>query len=284
MRSPVTVDMLEAFVMLADTLNLKETAERLGTTRQTVRRHIDALEDIKGGPLFGLDRQSYVMTERGQASLSGARALLAELQHWIDKGVVPDRGLRFLESSEVRDTEGRPFYSQQHPVSQVSVSGPQVMQDALSSWGRACARVEDAEFDAVRPHLVMYRWTSAGWVCVAVGEESAYAKWFGWTWAKSAIGRLLYEDNAGDDINAFISEAYQRIYFTGGVRHDHLFAYLPRPNVAEPVAVTFQRMLLGCIFPDGAPALAVLVVITDDVDIPALPKELKPDVSNLLSG
>ena len=50
---------------------------------------------------------------------------------------------------------------------------------------------------------------------------------------------------------------------------------MPRPDSATPVPVTFQRLLMGCIFPDGAPALAVLVVITDDVDIPLLPDELK---------
>ena len=49
--------------------------------------------------------------------------------------------------------------------------------------------------------------------------------------------------------------------------------------------MTFQRLLLGCVFPDGTPGLSVLAIITDRVDIdavdelqrPALPEHLIMD-------
>mgnify|MGYP001803153712 CR=1 FL=1 len=122
----------------------------------------------------------------------------------------------------------------------------------------------------VRPHLVIYRRSNTGWVCVEVGDKSAYTKWFGWTWAKSAVGRLSEDDQAGNEFNRFIAEAYERLHGEGGVRLDHLFAHLPREASEGPIPVTFQRLLMGCIFPDKTPALAVLVSITANVEIDGL--------------
>ena len=56
----------------------------------------------------------------------------------------------------------------------------------------------------------------------------------------------------------------------GGVRFDHLFAHLPRESSDQKVPVTFQRLLMGCVFPDDTPALAVLVAVTGDVKIDGL--------------
>ena len=125
----------------------------------------------------------------------------------------------------------------------------------------------------IRPYLAIYRRSPQGWVCVEIGEASTYAKWFGWTWAKSAVGRLSGEDLAGNEYNQFIAEAYDRIQDEGGVRFDHNFAHLPRENSDHTVPVTFQRLLMGCVFPDGAPALAVMSSVTPDVQIDGLSAE-----------
>ena len=79
----------------------------------------------------------------------------------------------------------------------------------------------------------------------------------------------------GDDYNEFIAGAYSRIYEEGGVRLDHLYAYLPKDG-GDPLPVTFQRLLLGCVFPDGTPGLNVLAVITNQVEIDALEDENRP--------
>lgn len=253
---------------LADTLNLSQTAEALATTRQTVRRHIDALEEEKGAPLFRLDGQAYVLTDFGRASLEDARLILNDVHRWAKSGVIVSRSSKYLEQARFLDSEGRLFLSQQHPVSQISRKGTDLVKRTFAAWGQSGGEISSPAFEAVGPSLVTYRGSAAGWVCVAVGQQSAYAKWFGSTWAQSAIGRLLHEDNAGDDVNDFVYAAYDRIYSTGSIRFDHVMAHLPRPDSVDPVPVTFHRLLIGCLFPDGAPALIVLVDITQDVDIP----------------
>ena len=266
----VTVDMLQAFIALAETLNLSETSLKLGLTRQTVRRHVADLEEIKGGPLFQLSKQEYSLTPFGSESLGEARSLLRQIQSWAHRSAPSGEHAEFLESGRFSDSEGRDFFSQQHPISKLNQDGLAIMRKTLGAWGVACTSIEDSAMKPVRPYLVVYRKRPDGWVCVEIGEKSAYTRWFGWTWSKSAIGMLSQQDNAGDDFNDFIAAAYSRIYQEGGVRLDHLLAHLPRENCDVPVPVSFQRMLMGCVFTDDTPGLAVLVVMTNRIDISSM--------------
>ena len=265
--SSISTDMIRAFVVLADTLNLSQTATQLSTTRQTIRRHIDMLGELKGGPLFALDGHSYRLTRLGKSAVPEAQALLAALDAWSDPAALQTERQKFLERANMSDEAGRQFVSQQHPVSQVSRIGTDRIRRCLAGWGGSSAQLEAAAFKSIRNELVIYRRGRDGWICVSVGEDSAYASWFGADWAASAIGRLVDEDRAGDAFNRFIYGAYERVYVSGGVRYDHLKAHLPRPGYDALVEVTFQRLLLGCIFPDGSPALAVVVDITDDIEV-----------------
>ncbi|MDJ0638755.1 MAG: LysR family transcriptional regulator [Paracoccaceae bacterium] len=274
--------MLRAFDSLARTLNLSETADLLGVTRQTVRRHISSLEEVKGGALFGLNKHSYSLTQLGVHSLSGARSMLRQADSWSQGAVTSSNGSQHLEYTQFTDSDGRKFISQQQPVSSVARTGTPVVQRTLAAWAAALTRIEAPEMAEVRPYLVLYRRSAGGWVCVEVGEQSTYAKWFGWTWSKSAVGRLSEDDHAGDDFNRFIAEAYERIHGEGGVRLDHLFAHLPREVSDQPVPVTFQRLLMGCVFPDGTPALALLGAISRNVVIDGLTEEDVRSVSDEL--
>lgn len=281
----VTLAMLRAFVILSRTLNLSKTCDELGATRQTVRRHINDLERIKGEKLFFVENRQYYLTDFGQASLADAISILRHVDTWSGQSQYTKHNVQHLEFGRYVDPEGREFFSQQHPIYSVAASGLPIMKSTLAAWGTAQAQIEDAAMSTIRPYLVIYRKTESGWVLVEVGKNSAYAQWFGWTWTKSAIGKLLQEDNAGDDLNEFIAGAYARIYGDGGLRLDHLFAYLPKEDSDVPIPVSFQRLLLGCVFPDGTPGLGVLVLITNQVEInelegkvvPPAPKELIMD-------
>ncbi|MEM8776872.1 MAG: LysR family transcriptional regulator [Pseudomonadota bacterium] len=269
-NASVTFDMLQAYVTLADTLNLTETSVNLGVTRQTVRRHINDLEAIKGRALFTLEKHEYQLTPFGMDALGEARSILRQVFSWTQRSVATGDQDELLESARFVDSEGREFFSQQHPISKLAKNGLPIMKDTLSAWGQANTEIECDAMESVRPFLVIYRRRPDGWVCVEIGEKSAYTRWFGWAWSKSAIGMLSHQDNAGDDFNDFIAGAYSRIYREGGVRLDHLFAHLPRESNEQPVPISFQRLLMGCVFPDETPALAVLVVMTNRIDINAL--------------
>ena len=270
-KQTISVDMLRAFVSLSETLNLTETSDALSLTRQTVRRHINDLERIKGAKLFTLKKHQYMLTQAAEDSLAEARNILRQVDLWSGRRGLTKRSLDWLEHARFTDQSGRVFYSQQHPLSSISGGGLPIMRAALSAWGQSLTQIEDPAMKKIRPFLVVYRKYPKGWICTEIGEQSAYARWFGWAWSKSAIGRLSEDDNAGEDINDFIAGAYARIYGEGGVRLDHLFAHLPREGSDDPVPVSFQRLLMGCVFPDETPALAVLVLMTNQIQIDALP-------------
>ena len=268
--SIASVAMLRAFVILSKTLNLTKTCEELGATRQTVRRHIHDLETIKGNALFEVQNRQYKLTAFGQASLAEAKSILRQIEKWSGHSQLTTRNSQWLEASRYVDHEGREFFSQQHPINKIALSGLPIMKRVIAAWGAAQTQIEHEAMEAVRPYLVLYRKGPSGWVFVEVGEKSAYARWFGWTWSKSAIGKLMQEDNAGDEFNEFIAGAYARIYGEGGVRLDHVFAHLPKQESDELIPVSFQRLLLGCVFPDGTPGLGLLGLITNDIEIDAL--------------
>jgi DNA-binding transcriptional LysR family regulator len=50
--NPLLFEMIRSFSKLAKTLNLSHAVHELSSTRQTVRRHIASLEEIKGENLF----------------------------------------------------------------------------------------------------------------------------------------------------------------------------------------------------------------------------------------
>ncbi|MDU8911326.1 LysR family transcriptional regulator [Aestuariicoccus sp. MJ-SS9] len=268
--SIASVPMLRAFVVLSKTLNLARTCEELNATRQTVRRHIHELETIKGGSLFKVESRQYQLTPFGRASIAEAEFILRQIEKWSCQSKMNKASSEWLESNRYVDQDGREFLSQQHPVSKIATNGLPIMKSVVAAWGASQTQIEHEAMAKVRPYLVLFRKVPSGWVFAEVGEKSGYARWFGWTWSKSAIGKLMQEDNAGDDFNEFIAGAYARIYGEGGVRLDHIFAHLPKAETDEVVPVSFQRLLLGCVFPDGTPGLGLLGLITKQVEIDAL--------------
>ncbi|MDP5362724.1 MAG: LysR family transcriptional regulator [Paracoccaceae bacterium] len=274
-NSSVTVDMLRAFVSLSRSLNLSKACSELGTTRQTVRRHITDLEAILGKKLFEVVDRQYQLTCGGYESLEEAKSLLLQLDTWAGRSNLRKNYSGGLEKLQYTDANARTFYSQQHPVSQIALNGLPIMKKAFSAWGNAETQIEHTAMEQIRPYTVIYRKGPAGWVFVDVGKESAYARWFGWAWSRSAIGKLISEDNIDDEYNQFTGGAYSRIYDEGGVRLDHIFAHLPKDG-GEPQPGTFQRLLLGSVFPDGTPGLIILSAITEQIEIDALNEADRP--------
>ncbi|WP_028220406.1 LysR family transcriptional regulator [Paraburkholderia oxyphila] len=72
---------LEYFVVLAEELHFRRSAERLGITQAPLSLAIQALEGELGGRLFHRTQRSVALTEAGLALLDDARAILARVAH-----------------------------------------------------------------------------------------------------------------------------------------------------------------------------------------------------------
>ena len=76
-------EMIRSFVSLAATLNLSHSVKQLGSTRQTVRRHISTLEEAMNAPLFSVNDRQYTLTDAGRNALPGAEDILARGITWL---------------------------------------------------------------------------------------------------------------------------------------------------------------------------------------------------------
>lgn len=265
----VLFEMLRSFTTLAKTLNLSQAVRILDCTRQTVRRHIDILEEIRGEKLFEVRDRQYSITEAGSRSVIEAEYLLERCEAWLAGRSIHSESVDGL----VRARQGDEFCAQQHPISRIWIDSPPLLQKGFQAWSNAHFRIEAPEMAHVKPYLLIYRQHQSTWIFVSVGELSSYATWHDWTWVKSALGRSVRGSPTGPEIRTFVSQAYTQVFRGGGARLDHIHARISRTKDGPLLPVSFQRLLLSCTLPDGEPVLASIVARTHRLDIPSLSQD-----------
>ncbi len=103
-------EMMRSFVTLAHTLNLSHAVAELVSTRQTVRRHIQQLEEAMGAPLFTIENRRYSLTKVGLEALPEARDILDRGKLWLDGKTRHADGMLRLSHEE---PNGWSFHQQQ---------------------------------------------------------------------------------------------------------------------------------------------------------------------------
>jgi len=263
-----TLEMLRSFCAMASDLNLSRAAQRLGLTRQTIRRHIQLMEKSRGEKLFELRNKTYFLTDAGRNALAAAESITAEGMAWLHGQYDIKDGLQHVR---IRTAAGEPhFLSSQHELTRIWRDGEPILQQALQCWCAGKGAIESREFAPVRPYILVFRRFRNEWLCSEIGEKSALAIWYGWEWAKSSIGRPVEDIPASDAHSEYILDAYEKVRCTGAPRLDHQFRFIARKSGGRALPMAYQRLLLASRFPDGGPALVSVVKLTDAVDIAGL--------------
>jgi hypothetical protein len=268
---PLLFEMMKSFASLARTLNLSKTVRNLNSTRQTVRRHIALLEEIKGEPLFSLEDRQYHLTDAGKRALREAETLVARGEAWLNNDSGHVRGLQHLASE---NELGFPFYLQQHPLSVLWRDGSALMRFGFRCWAAAEGEIENPAFAPVRPYLMIFRQLGADYICVEVGESSSYATWYGWRWERSSVGRGVADMPGGPGFANLLMQPFQDVLTSDSVRLDHIHTQVKKAEGEERLPISYQRLLMGCRFPDGSQAVAALVDRTYNIDILGMPEGL----------
>ena len=259
-----TLDAMKSFVVLADTQNLSEAVRILGLTRQTIRRHINLIEDIRGVVLFTLEAGSYRLTEAGYAEFRAIRDIINQASSWMDGLAAKSPELQLCNH---QGPNGAYFLSQQHKITDLLSKGPNLLKRVYKAWADSAGEIEAPAFFRVKRYVLIYREQFDNWLCVHVGEQSALANWLGPVWAKSVIGSLLDHDPVANPSDEYVMQAYREVMDSGNCRYDHAAVRLSRGPQGEMEAVNYHRLLLPCRFPDGAPALAVCTFRTNNIDL-----------------
>jgi hypothetical protein len=268
--------MLRSYTTLARTLNLSKTVATLGYTRQTVRRHIDLLEKLKGAKLVELNNKRYSLTEAGKICVVEAEALLADVDAWVAGRRISSHAPGRLAYATYRDGDQYEFHAQQQPLARLHGDSEPLLKAGFRAWAEAEFEIEHPAMAALRSHMVVYRKHRDDWFVGSIGEDSAYAKWMSWTWAKSAIGRPVSDSPTNEEVTEFVTKAYDQVLTLGNARFDHLFTQLSRHQAQKPEPVGYQRLLLYCLFPDGSAGVASLIALTDRLDIDGLDTSMVP--------
>ncbi|MFK7875317.1 MAG: LysR family transcriptional regulator [Paracoccaceae bacterium] len=264
-------EMLRSFSALAATLNLSQAVRELGSTRQTVRRHISQLEDLKGGALFDVSERQYELTALGLTVLPEAQDLLARSEGWIKGTTQLINGLQYL--CQASDSAWN-FYQQQQPISAVFESSSDLIRNVMRAWVDSGGYLEHPAMRPVRQDLMVYRRSGEKWLCVELGEKSSYVSWFGWADARSSIGRPLGKMPGGEGFARLVGQAHIEVETNQGVRLDHTFTQIPRIPDGDPVPICYERLLLAGKFPDDSFALLSTVRRTYDVEILGVSDEM----------
>lgn len=270
-HQPLLFEMIRSFTVLARTLNLSHAVEKLGSTRQTVRRHISQLEEAKGEQLFTVFERQYRLTEAGQRALPEALDLLARGRSWLNGHVSHVSGLQHVQADL---PEGRTFWLQQRPLGDIWKSERPLLREAFRAWSMAAGDLEAEPMSHVRPYFMVYRDSPNGWICTEIGDDSSYVSWSGWAAARSSIGRNMNVLPGGDEFAHLMEEPFEDVAIHEHARLDHVFTQLQRELSGSYLPICYRRLLLGGRFPDGSFALISVVDRHHGIEIVGLDPEM----------
>lgn len=264
LTNPLLFEMIRSFSSLARCLNLSHAVEELGSTRQTVRRHIANLEEIRGDTLFRVVDRRYELTEAGVRALPEAEEILTRGHAWLRGQSFHVNGLQYLQHEE---PNGWFYHQQQHPLNSIWRQKTGIMREVFRSWAMGGGNIEADELQHIRQYLIVYRRTAVGWICVEFGEGSFYVRWFGQERARSNIGNPIGQMPGGEGFARMLDQSFHEVETSQNARVDHVYTQVPRSTGGALQTVNYRRLMLGGRFPDGSPALFSLVEPTDDIEI-----------------
>jgi hypothetical protein len=256
MKHPVTYDMIEAFVKLAETLNLSKTTDELKATRQTIKRRIDSLEEIIG-PLFSLKDRRYSLTKNGENSLEAAKQLLSSRDLFLNS---PDRrGLR----QTFHDTNGVSFEVQQHKLTDIRRLAPLPIREAFKCWASSDFDDQSNVIKEIKDNIVLCRLTSLGPLYMHIGSKSAEAMWKGDSWRKSSIGLEVLDDQPHLGARDYLKRSFQSVLQSGSCWYDHIVTRAEHPEIEGLQPLNYQRLVM----PFKDQFFGIISVRTNDIDL-----------------
>lgn len=261
----VMFEMLRSFATVSETLNISKAVAELGFTRQTIRRHLDDLEELLGFKLFKVTNRQYSITEEGKECLKGVQELLEELDDWVVQKHVGRNELARI--AHIDEASGFFYFCEQQKLLDVWDHSMPLMQAGLAAWSQSEGRIEHEAFDKIKPYLILNRKNRSDWICTFVGETSSYATWLGITWAKSAIGQAIEDDPSMSSDRRFIIKSYDTVFEQGIPKYDHIYGQYAREEHGEMLPVSFQRLVLPLKLPNNDSVLGVLVGRTNNINI-----------------
>ena len=261
---------LLSFATLAETQNLSHAVEKLGISRQSIRRHIRELESIRGDPFFEASPPRYRLTEAGKDAARAAADMVQQMQKWMcGEPVLPYE----LQKSSLEINDDLWMYTQQHHYLSLWDMAPPLIVHAATALTAAGGHIDHESMCKIRPYIIAARRYRGEWVITEIGDKSAFTSWYGAGAANSELGRRPSMGTTYDPIVSGWQRDYMIAFKTGSPMYHHL-CHRSTPKYDAPSRpVNYQRLISACKFADGELALVSVVARTNRIEIPHMPPE-----------
>ncbi len=277
---PLLFEMLRSFAALAETLNLSHAVAHLGSTRQTVRRHIAQLEALKGGQLFNISDRQYALSDMGAACLPEALELLAQGEAWLQGQARLLNGLQLISRAQ---DDGCCYHQQQHPLSKLPQDNADLLRRSVITWAQTGGYLEAPQMEDIRSYGTVFRKVNGLWIYTEVGAKSAYSQWFGWAQSRSAIGMPMDQKQGEAELDYLKRAAFTEVEQKGSLRLDHIFTFLQMGEDGQHHPLAYERLLLAMHYPDGSNAIMSICRPSYDVEIEGImPEQIQKMPKDLL--
>ncbi len=147
-RDEISWDHYRTFLAVLDTGSLSAAARSLGLTQPTAGRHVEALEQAFGGPLFLRGPQGLLPTEKAIAMHGHARsmaAMSASLARIASGDMEEVRGTVRISASEVIAVEALPKIfadlQERYPGLEIELSASDLVEDLLNQEADIAVRM-----------------------------------------------------------------------------------------------------------------------------------------------
>ncbi len=155
---------------------------------------------------------------------------------------------------------------QRHDLREIG-SSCSLIREGYRAWQISGGRLtlgSDDPYDPLMAEMVVGLPQDGGQLILAyVGPQSPAAKVFGTEWAAKVAGQANLPDR---DYDTKVNRSYYGIFESGEPRFDHIRALI-RLNDADPIWITYQRLIAPTVLEDGSPAFATLTKLTEDVSV-----------------
>ncbi|MEM7751763.1 MAG: LysR family transcriptional regulator [Pseudomonadota bacterium] len=240
---------VRSFVRLAYLGDVQKVADGLGITRQSVRNHILELENLLEVQLFDKIGAMSRLTSMGALWLPRAQEF-----HELAGAFLRRRG-----------SNSAHYHSTQLPLRMLmnDETNSAQLREFARAWMQGVNRVDISEFKHFEPYCIVYERREGAWVSRSIGQNSAFASWFGADVAKNSEGKKLIDMETGSDLQDEVSFLLDGVYTRGGLHFSEVACNLLRPGWMERRPALYQRLLAEMIDECGQPVIASMIELID---------------------
>jgi len=259
-------ELLTSFCELAATCNLTTASRNLRVSRQTLRRHVEQLESLRGVQLFVLKDRTYELTPEGRSALPVARRMLADSHRFL---LGTGGSSQFLPKLKGEGPKDFYYIQERQPISSVWDKSSGLFRGSIRGWSEASGDIEHPSMTLVRDRSLICRINGGSWICTEVGDKSFYSKWWGWAKARSSVGCTLEKFPLGSKVGEILERSYGEVSASMGFVLDQVATKAPRTGYEGTQPMLFDRLVLGVRFPDKSRGIMIIVDGAETIDIEA---------------